>query len=444
MKKAIIFCAQLIFMWLLSGLPSQAAEGDNINYETLTLRLYYEQNWDSLLLMGEEAIDKGHDYYYMRLRVGEAAFYKQRYVRAARHFEKAQAYNSLEDYAIGFLYKSYHYSNQKNEARLLLGKIPKEQALKIGKADYMPTLYLETGPAFTNNVKEYEENKKTDPGLYSEVYQNRNSQYLLAGVAQPVGHRYLVNAAVALLNFNKRRVVNISGLDTLSGDYNVSQLEMYLSASAILSKNFTISPAFRLVKVNVKAPFTIEDTLVLNLIGPSNELNYYDYAAGGEISYHNPFATLSAGAWFIHIDKEDLTQVTGTLFLKPLGNLNFYSTSALSWKKSQFESKYLFNQLIGGKIYGKLWGEVFYTNGDLSYSTEQNIQVIYNAFDKTTGRVGSRLILNINDYLKLSLRYQIFFREGSELFYALDGNPVIYSYNYTNQSITGGIIWNLH
>jgi len=394
--------------------------------------------------MGEEAIDNGHDYYYMRLRVGEAAFYKQRYVRAARHFEKARAFNSLDDYAIGFLYKSYHYSNQKNEVRLLLGKIPKEQALRIGKADYRPTLYLETGPAFTDHEKKYEENKQTDPGLYSEVYINRNSKYLLAGIAQPIGHRYLVNASAALLNFNKRRVVNISGLDTLSGDYKVSQLEMYLSASAILSKNITISPAFKLIKVNVEVPFTIEDTLIMNLIGPSNELNYYDYAAGGEISYHNPFATLSAGAWFIHIDKQDLTQVTGTLFVKPFGNLNFYSSTSLSWKKSEFESEYLFHQLIGGKIYRKLWGELLYTSGDLSYSTEQNIQVIYNAFDKTSGRAGSRLIFNFNDYLKISLRYQVFFREGTELFYAMDGNPGIYSYNYINQSITGGIIWNLH
>lgn len=444
MKKALLFSFQLIFMWLLSGLPSLAAEREDIHYETLTLRLYYEQKWDSLLVIGEEAINKGYDYYYMRVRVGEAAFYKQRYVRAARHFEKALDFNSFEDYATGFLYKSYHYSNQKNEARLLLARMPKEQALKIGRAEYRPVLYLETGPAFTDQVEKYGESKQTDPGLYSEAYLNRNSQYLLAGIAQPIGNRYLINAAAALLHFTKRRIVNISGLDSLSGDYNVSQLEMYLSPSAILSKSFSISPAFRLVKVNVKVPFTIEDTLVQDLIGPSNELNYNDYAAGGEITYNNPFCVLSLGAWFIHIDKQDLTQVSGTLFLKPFGNLNFYSSTTVSWKKSEFDSAFIITQLFGGKIYRKLWGEIFYTHGDLSYSTEQNIQVIYNAFDKTSGRAGSRLIFNINDYLKLSLRYQVFFREGSELFYAMDGNPGIYSYNYINQSITGGIIWNLH
>ncbi|MCO5264533.1 MAG: hypothetical protein M9948_01400 [Lentimicrobium sp.] len=101
-------------------------------------------------------------------------------------------------------------------------------------------------------------------------------------------------------------------------------------------------------------------------------------------------------------------------------------------------------QMIGGRIFRNLWGEAFYTWGNLANSAEQNLQVVYNSFEKVESRAGSRLILNVNDYLKLSLRYQIFFREGTELFYGMDAVPGIYSYHYINQSITGGITWNLH
>ena len=424
------------------------------DYETLTLRLYNEQKWDSLLVIGEEAIGKGYDYFYMRVRVGVAAFEKQRYVRAARHLEKALEFNSPDAFASTLLYKSYHYSNRLNEARLLLGKLPDAQAYSIGKADRLPILYVEAGPAFTNHVEKYGENKQTDPGTYSEVYLNRNSQFLLAGIAQPIGHRFLVHAAAAVLNFNKRRVVNInyfepiSGIlypiDSLSGDYQVSEWELYLSPSVILSKHLSLSPAFRLINVSLTNPLTSGDTVVQRLIGSTDELNYYDYAAGGEITYNNPFFSLSAGAWKLHIDDNDYTQYTGTLLLMPFGNLNLYASGTLNQQTSDYETKYTFNQMIGGKIFGKLWGEAFYTWGDLSNSAEQNAQVVYNAYDVTTSRTGARLIVNINDYLKLSLRYQLFFREGTELFYALDGESAIYSYNYINQSITGGITWNLH
>lgn len=451
-KYGLIACLLCILF------PAFPASGDDLalsaDYESLTLRLYNEQKWDSLLVVGEEAIGKGYDYFYIRVRVGVAAFEKQRYVRAARHLEKALEFNSPDEFASTLLYKSYHYSNRNNEARLLLGRIPEEQASRIGKADRLPILYVETGPAFTNHVEKYGENKQTEPGIYSEVYLNRNSQYLLAGLAQPLGHRFLVHAAAAVLNFNKRRVVNVNffdhdsgilyAIDSLSGDYKVSEWELYVSPTVILGKHLSISPAFRLINVSLTNPLTSENAIVQGLIGPAVELNYYDYAAGGEITYNHPFLTLSAGAWLLHIDDNEFTQYTTTLFVMPFGNLNLYASATLNQQTSSDDTKYTFNQMLGGKIYGKLWGEAFYTWGDLSNSAEQNAQVVYNAYAVTTSRAGSRLILNINDFLKLSLRYQVYFREGSELFFALDGKSAIFSYNYINQSITGGITWNIH
>jgi len=448
MRKLWVLCIQFILL-LLATVSFEASAGE-LNYEILTLRLYNEQKWDSLIVVGEEAIDKGFDYYYMRVRVGTAAFEKQRYIKAIRHLEKAIQFNSFDPYPYRLLYKAYQYSSRNNEARLLLKKMPAES----GITDRRPLLYIETGPAFTNHIVAYNENKQTNPGTYSEVYLNRNSQYFLAGIAQPFGRRYQVQVAAARLNFNKRRIVNINyydpgtgtlnPIDSLSGDYNVSEWEFYLSPNVILNKHFSISPAFRLVNVTLDNPLVSEDSIVNRLIGPSGKMDYNDYAGGGEISYQNAYGSLSAGVWWIHVDKLDYTQISGTLFLTPFGNLNLYSSSTLSQKTDQSESNYTFNQMIGGRVFPKLWAEVFYTWGDLSESTEQNAQVIYNAFDVTTSRTGSKLILNISDYLKFSIRYQVFFREGTELFYPVQGPPAIFTYNYINQSITGGITWKLH
>ncbi|WP_367328915.1 hypothetical protein, partial [Lentimicrobium sp.] len=86
------FLAFLLILLSFSGKLS--AKGSvAIDYEALTYRLYAEQKWDSLLTTGEQAINEGWDYFYIRLRTGIAAFELQRYARAARHLEKAREFN---------------------------------------------------------------------------------------------------------------------------------------------------------------------------------------------------------------------------------------------------------------------------------------------------------------------------------------------------------------
>ncbi|MCO5264532.1 MAG: hypothetical protein M9948_01395 [Lentimicrobium sp.] len=79
-------------------------------------------------------------------------------------------FGGYDEYASYLLYKSFQYSSQTNESRLLLSKMPEQPAHAMGRSERMPLLYLETGPAFTNHPEQYELNKQTDPGLYSEVY----------------------------------------------------------------------------------------------------------------------------------------------------------------------------------------------------------------------------------------------------------------------------------
>ncbi|PKP03656.1 MAG: hypothetical protein CVU14_01610 [Bacteroidetes bacterium HGW-Bacteroidetes-9] len=423
---------------------SFAEKTEQIDYETTTLRLYNEQKWDSLLIIGEEAISKEYDYFYIRARVGRAAFELHLYVKAAKHFEKALEFNDIDPFSVEYLYYAYRYSGRDTEARFLLSRFPGQLVRSLGKPDRMPVLYIEAGPAFTNHISSYDDNHQKSPGSYSEVYLNRNSQYLLAGIAQPVNYRIRINVAAALLNFNKKRTVNITGLDSLSGDYSVKQWEAYLSPIINLNKKISISPAFRLIGLSYENPLQSEDPTVQRLIGPQGIRSYNDYAAGGEITYSTPYLSYSMGAWQIHVDKTDNTQLSGNIFARPNGNLNFYLSTSISLNLFKDTTRLLINQLIGGKVFKNLWGEAFFTLGDLSNTAEQNIQVVYNAFEKIKYRTGTRLVLNVNDYLKLSFRYQVFFREGTELFYQNESKFKIFSYNYQSHSITGGITWNLH
>ena len=433
----VVFLA--CFFQLLSA--NSRAEAD---YEKITLRLYYEQKWDSLLMVGEDAIAKGYDYYYMRMRVGEAAMYRQRYVRAARHFEKALYFNKGDVVAMKLLYNSYRYSGRTVEAKWLLRELPRGEDLGFGRSDHRPAVYLEAGPSLSNHVDQFEKYRQKTPGTYSEAYLNKNSQYYLAGSIIPLSYRMNVNVAAGLLNFNKNRRMDIAFVDSLSGDYSVQQYEAYLSTAFSISKSISISPAWRWVNVNLENPFTSADSLILRFIGPAGNTSYNDYAAGGEISYTAPRWTFTAGAWKIRVDKSELIQYSGELFYKPLGNLNLYSHTAVHYKTGTDTANFIIFQMVGGRLVSNLWGEAYVSVGNLAGSAEHNAQVLYNSFDNINTRAGSRLIYSFSRYLSVFVRYQVFFREGTELFFPFDRPGEIFYYQYINQSITGGMKWNLH
>lgn len=443
MPKSVKFLCCLLFV---TGI-TLCAKGEKMSigeYESLTYRLYTEQKWDSLLLVGERAISEGHDYFYMRARVGIAAFELQKYIRASTHFEAALDFNSNDKFVSGVLYHAYMYSGRVDEARIFLSTLPPSLAKSISTAPGKPMIYLETGPAFSDHVKQFEASRQTGNGLYSEAYLNKNSYYFLAGAILPVDYKFSVNAAFTAMNFNKTRRVDITFFDSLSGNYSVSQIEAYLSPSFLPGNGkFRISPAFRLSSVSLENPLSSDDSIVQKMIGSPGTTSYNDIGFGGEISYLAPFWVTTVGLWSLRVDDSKYTQAGASFFVRPLGNLNLYTNTALTLKISQGSKQYIFNQLVGGKLSGKVWGEAFLTIGDISCTGENNLQVFYNAFDKVKSRFGTRLILNVNDHLKFSLRGQVFIREGTELFFTETGKAGIYSYNYQTLSITGGMSWNL-
>ena len=435
----------LVFILLLFAFTGKisAREPLAIDYEVLTYRLYTEQKWDSLLATGEQAIGEGWDYFYIRLRTGIAAFELQRYARAARHLEKAWGFNSYDEFTISLLIKSYLYSGQPDKAKRFQKNLPSDNSNRAANRLFSPLIYLETGPAFSDHSSRFDQHRQTGDGLYSEAYLNKNSFYSLAGALIPAGSSLMINTAVSAMNFNKTRRVDITDFDTLSGNYSVRQSEAYLSPSLIVGRKIRISPAFRLSDVRYSNPLQSDDSIVTRMIGPPGNTKYDDLAYGGEISYLSPVWEASAGLWSLQVDQLRTTQASLGCMVRPYGNLNLYSSTTIILNQNDYSQNLIFSQMLGGRILPALWGEALFTAGNLTGATENNLQVFYNAFDKTKNRIAARLIYIHNDYLRFSLRAQLFLREGTELFFTEPAIGKIYHYNYQTLSITGGLTWNL-
>ncbi|MDY0103323.1 MAG: hypothetical protein RBS07_10315 [Lentimicrobium sp.] len=437
--------AYTVFFVMTMFLPHQVQAENNPadDYEILTYRLYTQQKWDSLIIIGERAIAEGYDYYFMRARVGIAAFELQKYSRAVLHLEEALKFNNSDSYIIELVYYSYAYSGREDEARAYLSSLPPETAESIGAATLRPSVYMETGPSFSNHISKFDNERQPGNGLYSETYLNKNAYYFLVGSTIPLGFRWSVNVAYTAMDFNKQRRVDITYFDSLIGNYKVTQHEGYLSTSFMFFDRLKITPAVRISNVSYDNLLSSDDTIVQRFIGPSGATAYNDIAFGGELSFLAPYFSVTAGFWVIEVDKTDYRQASASFFFRPLGNLNLYTYSNITYKNNGFDGSLIYHQMVGGKICNKLWAEAFYTQGDLTGTGENNLQVVYNGFDQAKNRYGLRFIHTLNEHFRFSLRGQVFSREGTELYFDEAGNRGIYSFNYQTLSITGGVSWNL-
>jgi hypothetical protein len=61
----------------------------------------------------------GYDYYYLRMRAGEAELAMHKPVKAINHFRKALEFNEKDPVALELLYSSLLYSGDLAESRML-------------------------------------------------------------------------------------------------------------------------------------------------------------------------------------------------------------------------------------------------------------------------------------------------------------------------------------
>ncbi len=54
----------------------------------ITYQYYLEQKWDSIIIIGKQAIKSDIDFYYLRYRMGRAYFQTENYALAILNFEK--------------------------------------------------------------------------------------------------------------------------------------------------------------------------------------------------------------------------------------------------------------------------------------------------------------------------------------------------------------------
>ena len=95
----------LFVIILFSSVQGKAQQKDFEYYDSLTYKLYMDKDFKQLLKAGNDALNSGLDYYYLRMRTGIAAYNLNKYRLATKHFEKASAFSD-NDVIHEYLYYS--------------------------------------------------------------------------------------------------------------------------------------------------------------------------------------------------------------------------------------------------------------------------------------------------------------------------------------------------
>ncbi len=125
----------LIIIFICTLATANAQEDYNFTQiDSSTYANTLSENWDEVIRIGNYALDHEQDYFYLRLRMGIAYFQKNNYRAAAKHLEKAVAFNPDHGLSKDYLYHSYMYSGQHDEAVFVAGQM-NDKMLEVSGID---------------------------------------------------------------------------------------------------------------------------------------------------------------------------------------------------------------------------------------------------------------------------------------------------------------------
>jgi tetratricopeptide (TPR) repeat protein len=420
-----------------------------------TYELYMQANWDELIEAGNKAIDSEIDFYFLRMRMGIAYYENQNFMSAAEHFKRAYEFSPKEPTVLEYLYWSLIFSGRDKEARALTSNIPQSLITKIGaKPDKLfSDVYTEGG--LTYNA-DYNNQKKSNFGNDTLIYGDKKLDKYL----QYISFNIILTPLKRLTIFQGYNNINITStkkfvsIGNSSSDFEIStkQNEYYLNAGYYAGSGFTLSGILHYLNVKVdditanvntqngNITYSNMTTTLNNYVGLlsiEKSLNHFKFILGNSYSNLNNAKQIQNGLTIVYF---------------PFGNLNLYSVTDLtlhSEKKDKgagrtseaFMSRGLIKQEIGFKVIDKLWLEGFYFFGNGVNFHEDNAYVVFNSINTIKNRFGFNLLSSVSSNIQLSLRYQYYNQEVSELIYETSSSYKFLQKTNSFHKIIGSIKW---
>ncbi len=418
--------------------------------EKKTYELYTQKKWNELIKTGKGALKNDIDYFFLRTKIGIAYYEKRNYSKAIKHLKKALKCNSADNTVLEYLYYSYLFLGRNQDAKVLASHFPSYLKEKIGyKKGGLNNIMLEGGYSLSDNEAlngnidlDGDDNKLGENDLSNEII------YVNLGLNHSLGKRINVLHSYTNLTIFKTKQIQENNIKT-SNNYNLNQHEYYINPEILLAKGLRFSPAFHFLYVKYTTIYKNDNFDFGNKVKyPLQTTTLSDYAVSATLSKEFSKFKLGINGTYSSLNNENPIQAGVILTCFPLGNLNLYTNTSVIEHIQGTESNIIVEQMIGSKVFNKMWIEGSVTIGDLYNYCEKNAFIVYNVTDKIKSKCGVSLLFPISEKFEFYIQYQNIQKESSYETDVKELNTITYKTekritNYSNNLIIGGLKWNL-
>ncbi len=450
MDRIVLIIALLL---ILFNAESQAQK-TLLDYDKSTYDLFLSKKWDALIEEGNRSLEKGFDFYYLRIRMGIAYYENENYISAIPHFEKALEFIPKDSTACEYLYYSNILLGRKSEVFLASDNLPYNYSRKSSliKPEFFEGLYTEGGFVLNSSLNNSGNGKglpMQTQGILEVHKQLKNYRYNNISLIHRIGNRISLFHGFGNISINNS--MQFSSLLDGSKEYDVktNQWDYYFSADVNAGSGLGFTGFLHYLNVNVEdVKFSVDTSSGFPKAEYTNFNTKYNELLGGlGINYSASYFQFSNTISASNFNSANQIQNTFRLIYYPLGNLNLYVLGDLTghFQKEKGEKKYtgrfLWAGKVGFKLSDDLWAEAFYTGGEIQNYIEENGYIVYNNFNIIKRKLGINLILPVSPDVELSLRYQNYEQESYKLIYSDTQTYTTNLIKNINHSIIGGIKW---
>ena len=398
----------LIFMFGLTSLML----AQTTDYNSKTLALFNDENWDSVIKLGEDAIQKNQSSFEIEYRLAVAYYNKKKYFNSAKHFDNLnKSYGVNNEYIQEYLYYSYLFSGREEDALLISKKFPFHLQQKIGTKNFEFIDYLNAG----GGVKL---SSRNDIDI-------ENIPYFNVGLGQKLGYH---------LNLNH----TFSSLSQKYLNFDYKQKEYYLNSHIQVANSITLIPAYHYINITENSE-SISRRRRSNMMStrPSNEkINLFHFALKKQWNrfFIMPNITYSS-ANLVNDNIEEDTRNNMQYGVDVGYTINGFNDKiwlgfGVNVLDDNGKNEMIWNAKAHYQINPKIFLAIKYLNANTSNFSEDNAMYYYNSVSNLVDKISATFGYYFTPEFSWFINYQFENAEDVENDFLFNYNTFITGLNY--------------
>lgn len=445
MYKIILF-SLLVFVLL----ETKAQQTTEDSLDAISFIQFQNKDFKGLKETVKFAKTQQIDFYYLHLRAGILAFDNKNYEYAIPHFLDAIDFYPNDSISKEYLFYSYIYTARNDEAIKYTSNQNASFQQKIGfekkKIDFIG---FGGGIITTNNIE-----KNKNNSFFSQLDdKDQANRTLFKNITY--GQLFFQNTLKN--NLHIQNTFNLFQTNTLSQAIEInpemkpptesSATKMHyqynLNINFSTKKMWNIASGFGYFKINSSNLYFLNDSLTQTVSIQQNNQSIHSFLGSFTFSKRikNFIPYLQTSISNLNSSKQLQAEIGMTYY--PLGNYNFYGTSAVALLKNDKLNNAIFTQKIGFKLTSWWWNDLNFQIGNLYNYNSNNGIVTYNTLDPIKLNFGFTSNFYIKKHLQLNLGYDFQKRTITISQQKLPENTYsLINSNYFTHSIKTTLLWN--